>query len=181
MFCSSKHPLSSVNFFCFSHLKKKRSHIKNFSDGFERFILGFQFDKYNTIPLKLTKICNPHSLDATAIRWISNYSPAKISNIIRMFWQSSNQNHFRFLDSDHWTVWAPSFQATSSEVRDCISLYDSLLINLRLLTFLYGYTWKCISQDGPKGVASNRSVYRVSDYHISSIKCFCDRGNYYTV
>ena len=40
-----KHPSSEVNFFCFSHLKKKRSHIKNFSDGIERFILGLQYDK----------------------------------------------------------------------------------------------------------------------------------------
>ena len=65
IFCSSKYPLSSVNLLCFSHLKKIRSHIKNFSDGIDRFILGLQYDKIaqngNTIPLKLTKICNPHS------------------------------------------------------------------------------------------------------------------------
>ena len=68
IFCSSKYPLSSVNFFYFSHLKK-RSHIKNFSGGIERFILGLQYDKIaqngNTISLKLTKICNPHSLHAS--------------------------------------------------------------------------------------------------------------------
>ena len=54
--CSSKHPLSSVNFFCFSHLKKKRSHIKDFSDGIERFILGLQCDKIAPNEYSSTKI-----------------------------------------------------------------------------------------------------------------------------
>ena len=54
--CSSKHPLLSVNFFCFSHLKKKRSHRKNFSDGFERYMLGLQFDKIAPNEYNSTKI-----------------------------------------------------------------------------------------------------------------------------
>ena len=49
--------------------EEERSHIKNFSDGIDRFILGLQYDKIaqngNTIPLKLTKICNPHSRHAS--------------------------------------------------------------------------------------------------------------------
>ena len=56
IFCSSKHALSSFNFFFFSHLKKKRSHIKNFSDGFERFKLGLQFDKIAPNEYNSTKI-----------------------------------------------------------------------------------------------------------------------------
>ena len=46
---TSKHPLSSVNFFCFSHLK-------NFSDGIEGFILGLQFDKIALNEYNSTKI-----------------------------------------------------------------------------------------------------------------------------
>ena len=69
MFCSSKHPLSSVNFFCFSHLKKKRSHIKKFSDGIERFILGLQFDKiapneYNSTKIDKKFAIHTHSTQA---------------------------------------------------------------------------------------------------------------------
>ena len=139
----------------------------------------------NTIPLKLTQ-----NLQSTlpprkhAIRWISNYSPAKIFNNNSYNLYECFDNHPIKITSGfglwhHWTVWVPSFQTSPSAVCDCISLYNSLLINLRLL---YGYAWKFISpEDRPKGVASNLSVYRVSDYHISSIKCFCDRGNFYTV
>ena len=70
MFCSSKHPLSSVNFFCFSHLKKKRSHIKNFSDGIEGFILGLQFDKialneYNSAKIDKNFAIHTHSTRAS--------------------------------------------------------------------------------------------------------------------
>ena len=69
IFCSSKHPLSSVNFFCFSHLKKKRSHIKKFSDRIERFILGLQFDKiapneYNSTKIDKKIAIHTHSTQA---------------------------------------------------------------------------------------------------------------------
>ena len=147
IFCSWKHPLSSVNFFCFSHLKKKRSHIKNFSDGIDRFILGLQYDKIaqngNTIPLKLTKICNLHSRHAsmrsakyqiTALLKFLIITRIIYTNVLTII-QSKSLPVFGLWH--HWTVWAPSFQTTPSEVCDCISLYNSLLINLRLLTFFH--------------------------------------------
>ena len=177
IFCSSKYPLSSVNFFCFSHLKKKRSHIKNFSDGFERFILGLQFDKIAPNEYNSTKIDTKfaiHTQRKRKIRWLSNYSPAKISNnnssnLYESFDNHPIKNRFRFLDCDI--------------TKQCERLaFRRLPRKFATFFFSYGYTWKVISpEDRPKGVASNLSVYRVSDYHISSIKCFCDRGNYYTV
>ena len=109
MFCSSKHPLSSVNFFCFSHLKKKRSHIKNFSDGIKRFILGLQYDKIapngNTIPLRLTKICKPHSLHASMqSAELSNDSPVKISNNNSYNLYECFDNHPIKITSGVWIV-----------------------------------------------------------------------------
>ena len=151
IFCSSKHPSSSVNFFCFSHLKKKRSHIKNFSNGIGRYILGLQYDKIaqngNTISLKLTKICNPHSLHAsmrsadyqiTTLLKFLIITRIIYTNVLTII-QSKSLPVFELWH--HWTVWTPSFQTSPSGVYDCISLYNSLLINLRLLTFLYGYIY----------------------------------------
>ena len=53
----------------FSHLKKKRSRIKNFSDGVERFILGLQFDKiapneYNSTKIDKKFAIHTHSTQA---------------------------------------------------------------------------------------------------------------------
>ena len=108
MFFSSKHPLSSVNFFCFSHLKKKRSHIKNFSDGFERFKLGLQFDKiapneYNSTKLtkKLQSTLTPRK---HTIRWISNYGPVKISNNNSYNLYECFDNHPIKITSSFWIV-----------------------------------------------------------------------------
>ena len=126
---------------------KIRSHIKNFSEGIDRFILGLQYDKIaqngNTIQIKLTKICNPHSRRAsmrsakyqiTALLKFLIITRIIYTNVLTII-QSKSLPVFGLWH--HWTVWAPSFQTTPSEVCDCISLYNSLLINLRLLTFFH--------------------------------------------
>ena len=136
----------------------------------------------------MTKICNPHSLHAsmrsadyqiTTLLKFLIITRIIYTNVLTII-QSKSLPVFELWH--HWTVWTPSFQTSPSGVYDCISLYNSLLINLRLLTFLYGYIYRrYISQDRPKGVTYNLRVYGVSDYHVSSIKCFSDRHNYYTV
>ena len=131
--CSSKHPLSSVNFFCFSHLKKKRSHIKNFSDRFDRFILGLQCDKIaqngNTTPLKLTKICNPHSLHA------SMRSAEYQTTVLLKFFNNNSYNLYECFDnhpikitSGFWIV--TSLNSVSAQLSDdslgSLRLYKSI-------------------------------------------------------
>ena len=138
----------------------------------------------------MTKICNPHSLHAsmrsadyqiTTLLKFLIITRIIYTNVLTII-QSKSLPVFGLWH--HWTVWVPSFQTSPSKVCDCTSLYNSV-INKSEASYLfsYGYTWKFISpEDRPKGVASNNlSVYRVNDYNISSIKCFCDRGNYYTV
>ena len=142
----------------------------------------------NTVPLKLTK-----NLQSTltprkhAIRWISNYSPAKISNNNSYNLYECFDNHPIKITSGFWIV--TSLNSVSAQLSDhslgSLRLYKSiwLIINKSEASYFisYGYTWKFISpEDRPKGVASNLSVYWVSDYHISSIKCFCDKGYYIT-
>ena len=98
-------------------------------------------------------------------------------------------NHPIKITSGFWIV--TSLNSVSAQLSDVslgsLRLYKSIWLSINKSEasyfFSYGYTWKFISpEDRPKGVASNNlSVYRVNDYNISSIKCFCDRGNYYTV
>ena len=143
----------------------------------------------NTIPLRLTKILQSTLTPREhAIRWIPNYSPAKISNNNAYNLYECFDNHPIKITSGFWIV--TSLNNVSTQLSDDslgrLRLYKSIwfFINKSEASyfFSYGYTWKFISpEDRQKGVASNLSVYRVSDYHISSIKCFCDRGNYYTV
>ena len=125
-----------------SEEEKKSYTIKNFSDGIERFILG-QYDKIarsgNTIPLKLRKICNPHSLPAgmrsaeyqiTVLLKLLIITRIIFTNVLAII-QSKSLPGFGLCH--HWTVWTSSFQTPPSGVCDYISLYDSFLMNLRLL------------------------------------------------
>ena len=132
MFFSSKDPLSSVNFFCFSHLKKKRSHIKSLA-----MELNVLFWRYclinslhmNTIPLKLTK-----NLQSTltprkhTIRWISNYSPVKISNNNSYNLYECFDNHPIKITSGFWIV--TSLNSVSAQLSDVslgsLRLYKSM-------------------------------------------------------
>ena len=126
--CSSKHPLSSVNFFCFSHLKKKRSHIRKFSDGIERLFEGYSLIKslqMNTIPLKLTKKLQSTLIPRKhAIRWISNYSPAKMFN-------DNSYNLYECFDN-HPIKITPGFWIVTSLNSVSAQLPDVSLRSLRL-------------------------------------------------
>ena len=92
-----KNPLSSVDFFCFSLPKKKRSHIKNFSDGIERFILGLQFDKIALNEYNSTKIdkktCNPHS------RHASKRSAEYQTTVLLKFFNNNSYNLYECFDN----------------------------------------------------------------------------------
>ena len=105
---------------------------KSVSDGVERFILGLQFDKiapneYNST--KLTKILqstlNPGK---HAIRRISNYSPAKISNNNSYNLYECFDNHPIKITSGFWIV--TSLNSVSAQLSDdslgSLRLYKSI-------------------------------------------------------
>ena len=124
-----------------------------------------------------------------AIRGLSNDSPVKSSNNNL----HNYTNVLTIIQSKHflvfgywrlWTVWTPrSFQTSPLGIIDFISLYRSLLINRRLLTFFYMdifENWQ--AKTDPRALLPKTAFIEwVIIIYISSMKCFCDRGDYYTV
>ena len=143
--------------------------------------MGIQFH-YDWRNLKSTLTPRKH-----AIRWIQITVLLKFLIITRIVYtnvltiiQSKSLPASRILTSLNGMN-AQISDVSLGSLRLCKSIL--LFINKSEASYFFNMDtlWKHISQDRPKGVTSNLSVYRVSDYHISSTKCLCDRGNYCTV